>query len=296
MSWTPKDLPSYLCGKAITAEQGAGSTQVVYPYDNTVTGSVATVTREQAFACVQETLAKQASETPLTRYQRYEILMKARELLAERQAEFAALICRETGLCLKETNYESGRAKDVFQFAAMESLKDDGEIFSCDISPQGKARKIMTFRKPLNMVFAIAPFNHPLNQVAHKIAPAIAAGVPMILKPSDKTPMCAIKLCELLYDAGLPKWMLSVFIADIEDVIEPLIKDERIPLVSFTGGTRIGKRISKIAGYKKLCLELGGNAPLIIMPDADMELAVKLACEGNFRNSGQRCTSVKAQR
>lgn len=292
-SWNSIDLPSYLCGKVISSQEGDGVCEVHYPYDNSVTGSVAKVSKEQAFACLEETLSKKKSEKPLTRYQRYDILMKAKNLLEERKQEFAELICRETGLCRKETNYESGRAKDVFQFAAVETLKDDGEVFSCDISPQGKARKIITFRKPIDVVFAIAPFNHPLNQVAHKIAPAIATGVPILLKPSEKTPLTAVKLCELLYDAGLPKWMLSVFVADIDKVVEPLIKEERIPLVSFTGGTEVGKRISQIAGYKKLCLELGGNAPLIVMPDADMDLAAKLACEGNFRNSGQRCTAVK---
>ena len=115
----------------------------------------------------------------------------------------------------------------------------------------------------------------------------------MLVKPSDKTPLTAIRLAELMYDAGLPKHMLSVFVGDIETVVEPLIADERIELVTFTGGTAVGKRISKIAGYKKLCLELGGNSPLIILDDADFELAVTLAAEGCFRNSGQRCTAVK---
>lgn len=292
-NWSSKNFPSYLCGNVISSEQGDGACEVFYPYDNSLTGAVAKVTKEQAFSCLEETLNKKKTEKELTRYQRYDILMKARTLLEERHEEFASLICRESGLCRKENDYEVGRTKDVFQFAAIESLKDDGEVFSCDISEQGKARKIITFRKPIDVVFAITPFNHPLNQVAHKIAPAVATGAPMLLKPSEKTPLTAIKLCELLYDAGLPKWMLSVFVAEIEDVVEPLIKDERIPLVSFTGGTTVGKRISQIAGYKKLCLELGGNAPLIVMQDADLKLAAKLACEGNFRNSGQRCTAVK---
>ena len=163
----------------------------------------------------------------------------------------------------------------------------------CDVSPQGKNRKIFTTREPIKLALAITPFNHPLNQVAHKIAPAIAAGVPMLVKPSEKTPLTAIRLAELMYEAGLPKHMLSLFAGGIEDVVEPLIADERVELVTFTGGTSVGKRIAKIAGYKKLCLELGGNSPLIILDDADMELAVTLAAEGCFRNSGQRCTAVK---
>ena len=115
----------------------------------------------------------------------------------------------------------------------------------------------------------------------------------MLVKPSDKTPLTAIRLCELMYEAGLPKSWLSVFVGDIDRVVEPLIEDDRIELVTFTGGTTVGKRIAKRAGYKKLCLELGGNSPLIILDDAELELAVTLAAEGCFRNSGQRCTAVK---
>jgi aldehyde dehydrogenase (NAD+) len=230
---------------------------------------------------------------PLTRYQRFEILDKARQLLLARADEFAHLIRRESGLCLRETQYEVGRAQDVLQFAAMEALRDDGEIFSCDVSPQGKLRKLFTLREPHRLVLGITPFNHPLNQVAHKVAPAIATGAPMLLKPSEKTPLTAIKFAELLYEAGLPGWMLSAFVGPIETVVEPLIRDEHVEVVTFTGGTAAGRRIAAIAGYKKLCLELGGNSPLIILEDADLDLAASLAAEGCFRNSGQRCTSVR---
>jgi len=161
---------------------------------------------------------------------------------------------------MRETRYEVGRTQDVLQFAAIEALKDDGQIFSCDVSPQGKARKIFTLREPILLALAITPFNHPLNQVAHKLSPAIAAGVPVILKPSEKTPLSAIRFAEILYEAGLPNHMLSVILGDIQTVVEPLIADEKIELVTFTGGTEVGKRIATLAGYKKLCLELGGNS------------------------------------
>ncbi|MFT5189993.1 MAG: acyl-CoA reductase-like NAD-dependent aldehyde dehydrogenase, partial [Verrucomicrobiales bacterium] len=127
----------------------------------------------------------------------------------------------------------------------------------------------------------------------HKLAPAIACGAPMILKPSDKTPLTAIRFVELLYEAGLPGSMLSVLLGDIDEVVTPLIQDERVEMVAFTGSVAIGKHIASIAGYKKLCLELGGNSPLIVLEDADLDLAVTLAAEGSFRNSGQRCTAVK---
>jgi aldehyde dehydrogenase (NAD+) len=214
-------------------------------------------------------------------------------LLEASREEFARLITSEDGLCIRETRYEVGRALDVLRFAAMEALRDDGQIFSCDISPQGKARKIFTTREPLNCAVCITPFNHPLNQVAHKLAPAIAAGTPVILKPSEKTPLTAIKFVELLYEAGLPGPMLSVLLGPTDEVAVPLVQDPRVDIVSFTGSVAVGKRIAQTAGYKKLVLELGGNDPLIVLDDADLDTAALLAAEGSYRNSGQRCTAVK---
>jgi aldehyde dehydrogenase (NAD+) len=181
----------------------------------------------------------------------------------------------------------------VLDFAAMEALRDDGRIFSCDISPNGKPRKIFTSRYPVKLVAAITPFNHPLNQVAHKLAPAIAAGAPVLLKPSDRTPLTALKFAEVLYEAGLPGPMLSLFLGGIDDIVTPMITDERVEIVTFTGSVEIGKHIARTCGYKRICLELGGNSPLIVLNDADLDLAAKLAAEGSFRNSGQRCTAVK---
>ena len=172
-------------------------------------------------------------------------------------------------------------------------LRDDGQIYSSDISPQGKARKIFTLREPLRCAVAITPFNHPLNQVAHKVAPAIAAGTPLVLKPSEKTPLTAFKFAELLYAAGLPGPMLSVLVGPTSEVAEPLAAHPEVDLVAFTGSVAVGKKIALTAGYKKLVLELGGNDPLIVLNDAEMDLAVLLAAEGSYRNSGQRCTAVK---
>lgn len=233
------------------------------------------------------------SNPPLNRHERHSVLRKAAAMLAERRDEFARLITRETGLCLRESIYETGRSSDVLEFAAMEALRDDGQIFSCDISPTGKPRKIFTTRYPVSLVAAITPFNHPLNQVAHKVAPAIAAGAPMILKPSERAPLTALRFAALLHEAGLPGWMLSMLVGTVDQIALPMIEDERTEVVTFTGSVEIGKSIAKRAGYKKLCLELGGNSPLIVLADADLDLAAKLACEGSFRNSGQRCTAVK---
>jgi len=281
------ELPAFINGEPVDSSDRL---EVMNPWDGSLAGSVPMLGPDHLEAAIQAGL--NAGE-PLTRYQRHEVLTRASELLGERTEEYVELLCREAGLCVYETRYEVGRTQDVLRFAAMECLKDDGQIFSCDISPSGPQRKIFTVRDPLPLMAAITPFNHPLNQVAHKIAPAIAAGTAAILKPSEKTPLVATKFTELLHEAGLPGWMLSCVVGPIDSFVTPLIADSRVELVSFTGSAAIGKTIAKTAGYKKLCLELGGNSPLIILADCDMELAVNLAAEGCYRNSGQRCTAVK---
>lgn len=277
----------YVAGKPV---KGKGKLEVRSPYDAHLVGTVALADAEDAKQAITIAINNKVS---LSKYDRYAILDKARALLIQRREEFAYTISYEAGLAFHEAMYETGRAHDVLFFAAMECLKDDGQIFSCDISPQGKARKIFTHREPLNLAVCITPFNHPLNQVLHKIAPAIAAGTPVILKPSEKTPLTAIKIVEVLYEAGLPVSMLSVLLGPTSEIAEPLIKDDRVDIVSFTGSVAVGKKIAATAGYKKVILELGGNDPIIIMEDADLDLAAHLAAEGSFRNSGQRCTAVK---
>ena len=281
------DLYSYVAGnKAATSDL----LDVFNPYTGDRVGSVTCVTSTELERAISGALN---SDVSLTRHQRYDILDKARTLLQERANIFAETITSESGLCIRESRYEVGRACDVLQFAAIEALKDDGQVYSCDISANGKARKIFTVSEPHRLVAAITPFNHPLNQVMHKLAPAIACGAPVILKPSEKTPLTAVLCVELLYDAGLPAPMLSVIMGSIDEVVTPLIVDPRVEVVSFTGSAEVGKEIARHAGYKRLILELGGNSPLIILEDADLDLAVHLATEGCYRNSGQRCTAVK---
>ena len=276
----------YVAGKPAGEKEFA----VKSPYSGQNVGSVTMVGRDD----VEQAIRAAISERPkLTRFQRYEVLNRAGDLLSERKEDFALGITRETGLCIREARYEVGRSQDVLRFCAIEALRDDGQIFSCDISPQGKPRKIFTTREPLNCAVAITPFNHPLNQVAHKVGPAISIGTPMILKPSEKAPLTAIKFAELLYEAGLPGPMLSVLLGLTAEVAEILVRDERVEVVAFTGSVAVGKKIAQTAGYKKLILELGGNDPLIVLKDAELNLAALLAAEGSFRNSGQRCTAVK---
>jgi aldehyde dehydrogenase (NAD+) len=278
---------SLIAGKAVA---GNGFVVVRSPHNGAEAGRVASASRQDVEAAIAA--ARAFRETP-NRYERSKILDLTRAALETQREDFARLITSESGLALREARYEVGRTLEVLRCAAMEALRDDGQIYSTDIAPQGKARKIFTTREPLRCAAAITPFNHPLNQVAHKVAPAIAAGTPLVLKPSEKTPLTAFKFAELLYAAGLPGPMLSVLVGPTSEVAEVLVRHPDVELVAFTGSVAIGKKIASVAGYKKLVLELGGNDPLIVLNDADLELAVTLAAEGSYRNSGQRCTAVK---
>lgn len=230
----------------------------------------------------------------LTRYQRHEILRKAADLVVARAEEISDLITAESGLCKKDSRYEAGRVRDVLVFGANAALADDGQIFSCDITPHGRERRVYTQRDPLlGVIAAITPFNHPMNQVAHKIVPAIATNNRMVLKPSEKVPLSALLLADILYEAGLPPPMFQVVTGDPAEIADELLTNPAIDLVTFTGGAPIGKYIASKIGYRRTVLELGGNDPLIVMDDADLEEAASLAVAGSYKNSGQRCTAVK---
>ncbi|OUS17278.1 phosphonoacetaldehyde dehydrogenase, partial [Rhodospirillales bacterium 47_12_T64] len=207
--------------------------------------------------------------------------------------EISDVITAESGLCKKDSLYEVGRAYDVYTLAGQMCILDDGEIFSCDITPHGKSRKIFTEREPLKAISAITPFNHPLNMISHKIAPAIATNNCIVCKPTEKTPLTALLLADIIYEAGLPKEMLTIITGLPEDLGNEFITNKNIELVTFTGGVPVGKYIAENAGYRRTVLELGGNAPLIVMEDADLDKAAELAVAGATKNSGQRCTAVK---
>src|SRR5215208_909105 len=265
--------------------------EVLNPYNGAVVGTVPAARPEH----VREAFAKAKAFKPkLTRYERQQILLRTADLLAARKQDFARLITAESGLCWKDSLYEAGRAYDVYSFAGQLTILDDGEIYSCDISPQAKLRKIFTMRMPLNgVISAITPFNHPLNMVSHKLAPAIATNNRVVLKPTELTPLTALALADVLYEAGLPPEMLSVVTGNPSTMGDAMITDPDADLVTFTGSVRVGKHIAATAGYKRLVLELGGNDPLIVMEDADLDRAAELAVQGATKNSGQRCTAVK---
>ena len=239
------------------------------------------------------TIAK-AYKPKLTRFERAAVLNKAAAIIRSRLDEFSDLITAECGLCKKDSLYEIGRVSDVLLFGANEALKDDGQIFSCDLTPHGKKRRVYTQRDPLlGVITAITPFNHPMNQVAHKVVPAIVTNNRMVLKPSEKVPFSAIALADVLYEAGLPPEMYQVVTGDPAEIADELLTNPAVDLITFTGGVSIGKYIASKAGYRRMVLELGGNDPIIVMEDADLEEAATLAAAGSYKNSGQRCTAIK---
>jgi putative phosphonoacetaldehyde dehydrogenase len=266
---------------------------VRYPFTDTVVGTVPAGRAEHA----RRAFAIAAGYTPtLSRYERQQILFRTAEALASKKEAVSDLITLELGISKQDSLYEVGRAFDVFTLAAQMCIQDDGQIFSCDLTPHGKARKIFTLREPLRAISAITPFNHPLNMVAHKVAPAIAANSCVVVKPTELTPMTALVLADILYEAGLPPEMLSVVTGWPAEIGDEMITNPEIELVTFTGGVPVGKLIASKAGYKRQVLELGGNDPLIVLSDLsddDLARAADLAVAGATKNSGQRCTAVK---
>ena len=279
-----------IAGKKVDAENVI---EVEYPYTGEIIGTVPAGTAQNA----KDAFDIAANFVPkLTRYERQKILQNTAEQLIKRKDEISNIITYELGISKQDSLYEVGRAFDVFSLTAQLCIYDDGEVFSCDLTPHGKSRKIFTFREPLTAISAITPFNHPLNMVAHKIAPSIATNNCTVCKQTELTPMTAMILADVLYEAGLPPEMFSVVTGWPNDIGLEMIKNPNIDLITFTGSVPVGKYIAEQAGYKRTVLELGGNDPLIILndlSDEDLKKAVELAVTGATKNSGQRCTAVK---
>jgi putative phosphonoacetaldehyde dehydrogenase len=280
--------PMRIAGKLVDADERI---EVRNPYTGSI---VATVPAANPAQVAEAFKIGHAYKAKLTRYERQKILMRTAEILAQRRDELAVLMTMESGLCLKDSLYEVGRACDVYMLAGQMAIRDDSEIYACDITPNGKARRIYTSRTPvLGCISAITPFNHPLNMISHKIAPAIATNNRVVAKPTELTPLTALVLADVLYAAGLPTEMLSIVTGNPRTMGDAMITDPRADIVTFTGSVKVGKYIADKAGYKRLILELGGNDPLIVMEDAELDAAAELAVQGATKNSGQRCTAVK---
>jgi phosphonoacetaldehyde dehydrogenase len=282
-----REFASIVGGKTL---REAEKISVTNPYTRDLVGKVSAVDEEIATRAVE---SFRSQRVELARHERYAILDRMSRRLEEQADEVSRLITDESGLSLQDTKYEVKRACDVLRFSAISSLQDDSQVFPCDVSSAGKPRRIYTMRQPLGLVFAISPFNHPLNQVVHKVAPAIAAGAKVLLKPSQLTPLAGYFLVDLAIACGLPPEMIGVLSGATTAVAEKILTHPAVEMVTFTGSTQVGKRIASVAAYKRIVLELGGSSAMLVLQDADVVTAVDLACAGTFKNSGQRCTAIR---
>ena len=272
---------------------GAEQRPVKSPYDGKVIAQIPVCEAadvDRAVAAAKKALA----DNPLPPWRRAEILDTAAERLKERNEQFARTIAAEAAKPIKTARIEAERAVSTFTFAATEARKLAGEMVPIDASEVGEGKLAFTLPLPIGVVGAISPFNFPLNLVAHKVAPAIAAGCPVVLKPATQTPLSAIDLAELLLDeCGLPAGYLNVVTGGGSTVGNAIVEHDDIALITFTGSGKVGWEIKGKAGRKKVGLELGNNAPIILEPDGDWDRAARQISVAGFSHAGQSCISVQ---
>jgi acyl-CoA reductase-like NAD-dependent aldehyde dehydrogenase len=261
------------------------------PYSGEVVGRVPRAGAAEARQAVDA--AARAMETPLPAHRRAEILDRVAQLIGERQDELARTISAEAGKPMKAARVEAQRAVSTYQMAAVEARQLAGDVIPMEGSAAGAGKLAFTVRVPVGVVAAISPFNFPLNLVAHKIAPALAAGCAVVLKPASQTPLSALRLAELEAEAGLPSGWLNVLVGPSAEIGDVFVEDERVRLISFTGSSEVGWRLRERAARKKVALELGNSTPAIVQADANVdEAAAKLAANA-FSFAGQSCISVQ---
>jgi glyceraldehyde-3-phosphate dehydrogenase (NADP+) len=263
------------------------------PFDNSLVDTVPSA----SLADCEIALAAAVKGFEITKrmaiHERADILYKTAALISERLDDFATLIAREASKTITEARKEAGRCVNTIRVAAEESKRILGETIPFDSFPGGEQKRGYYYRFPIGIVLAITPFNDPLNLVAHKLGPAIAAGNSVILKPATVTPLSAIKLVETMIEAGLPEQAIQLITGQGAVIGDPLVSDERVRMISFTGGVEAGKHIAKMAGIKKIGMELGSDSPVIVWKDADMDLAVESCVSGSFWAAGQNCIGVQ---
>ncbi len=266
---------------------------VIDKYTGETIGTVPVASRETVGKAITAAHEAFPSYSRLPAHRRFRILEKASRLLAENQEEIAATICREAGKAWKYSFGEVARAVETFQFSAEEAKRVHGETIPMDASVAGEGRMGFYLRCPVGVVSAITPFNFPLNLVAHKVGPALAAGCTVVLKPASATPLTAIRLGEILEEAGIPPGVVNVVVGPGGTVGEWMTTDPRVAKVSFTGSPPVGEAIIRKAGLKKVTMELGNNSGTIIEPDADLDAAIPRCAVSAFANSGQVCISLQ---
>lgn len=268
--------------------------EVHSPFDGSVVGEITAATVDDVEAAIRSAERGAAIWRRTPAHERSDIMLKAAALADERSEEIAQTLSAENGKTLAEARGEAGRSGDIIRLAAFEGTQLYGQSLPLDANRGTGLDKIgFTVRQPVGIVAAITPFNYPALLVNHKIAPALAAGNSVILKPAGTTPLTALALAECFVDAGLPEGVLSVLTGSGKVIGDALSADPRIRKISFTGSTEVGEHITSIAGVKKLSLELGSSAPVIVLPDADLERAASAVAAGGYINAGQVCISVQ---
>ncbi len=265
---------------------------VTSPFDHSIVAVVYEASRGAVETAIRSAVRAFTVTRKMTSFQRATVLRKIAEGIRHRRDEFARTICQEAGKPIKTARIEVDRGIYTFEVAAEEATRIYGEYIPLDTLEATAGRWGLVRRFPLGPVFAIAPFNFPLNLVAHKVAPAIAAGCPLILKPAPQTPVTALMLAEVVHDAGWPEGALAVMPLSNDDAAA-LVTDDRIKLLSFTGSAAVGWALKNKAGKKRVTLELGGNAAVIVHSDADLEYAALRCVAGGFSYGGQTCISVQ---
>ena len=261
------------------------------PYSGDVVGRVAKAGAEETRRAIDA--AERAMQDPLPAHKRAEILVRVASALGRRHEEAAHLISDEAGKPLKAARVEAARAMSTYTFAAVEARKLAGEMVPMDAAQAGEGKLAFTLRRPIGVVGAISPFNFPLNLVAHKIAPALAAGCAVVLKPASQTPMSALFLAELEEEAGLPAGWLNVLVGPAAEIGDVLVEDQRVRLITFTGSSGVGWKLKERAPKKRVNLELGNATPLIVAADADVSTAAAKVSQNAFSFAGQSCISVQ---
>ncbi len=265
---------------------------VVYPYTGEKVAEVSKADEQDVYKAIE--LAKEGFEeiSSLTPYERYQILMKASQILSARAEEFAKTLVLEVGKTIREARTEVQRAIQTLIFSAEEAKRIGGEVIPIDAHPNGKGKVGFYMREPVGIVSAITPFNFPLNLSMHKVAPALACGNAVILKPSERTPLTPLMLGEVLLEAGLPPKALSI-LPGYGDVGKAMTTHPDVRVVSFTGSRKIGEIITRQAGIKKVVLELGSNSAIVLHKDGDLKKAVQKTVLGGYAIAGQVCISVQ---
>ena len=285
----PQSYKLYLGGKWVDRKE---KIKVESPYDGKLVGEVAMASKSD-FTKAIELADKAFAETRgLPSYAREAACKSVAEGLKKNFDKFAKTMSMEVGKAIRDSEVEVNRAIQVFTIAAEEAKRTGGEIMDLDWVPGSENRMGLVRRFPIGVISGIAPFNFPLNLVAHKVAPAMASGNCIVLKPAAKTPLVAFMLAELIDKTDYPKGAVSVIVGTNENA-EPLIKDERVKLITFTGSDKVGWWIKENAGKKKVVLELGGNAGVVIADDAELDFATERVVKGAFGQAGQSCISVQ---